>query len=105
MSKEFVSNVCLLGKADKCCRYLTCGVDGFCCEKHSPLKHVIDDRVATNQFTAKGDNCEGWIMRDEAKRREMRAKVLKPRKRLSKQEATETPIPFRDILLDMARTA
>lgn len=46
---------------------------------------------------------EGFHSSDE--RRAARAAGRKPRRRLSKKENAATPIPFRDLLLSMARTA
>jgi hypothetical protein len=46
---------------------------------------------------------EGFHSKEE--RRAARAAGQKPRKRLSKAECLATPLPFRDLLLDIARTA
>jgi hypothetical protein len=55
---NYVKKVCKLGQEADCCRYLVMG-GGFECVKLSSLKFTIDQRVANNQFIAKGDNCIG----------------------------------------------
>jgi hypothetical protein len=59
LSDEHVNNICKMGQKAECCRYLTIGANGFSCAKLTELKPTIDDRVASKQFTAKGDNCPG----------------------------------------------
>lgn len=46
---------------------------------------------------------EGFHSKEE--RRAARAAGVKPRKRLSKQECERTPVPFRDLLISIARSA
>lgn len=50
--------VCKIGQAEACCRYLVVGTKGFeCCKIIPGFKEFFDDRV---QFmTSKGDNCPG----------------------------------------------
>ncbi len=57
--RPHVHRVCRIGQAKLCCRYLTCGANGFNCEKRSSLKQIIDSRVAAGTFHACGDNCDG----------------------------------------------
>lgn len=61
---EHVKTVCKIGQGKECCRYLTMGPDGLCCEKKSSLKTILDQRVASNSMTAQGDNCEGKLNED-----------------------------------------
>jgi hypothetical protein len=68
---EYRSTVCKIGQGSECCRYLTCGAQGFNCEKHTSLAWTIDGRV--DQMTAKGDNCGGVYEPQPAFR------LLKPR--------------------------
>lgn len=56
---EWARTVCLIGKGNACCRYLTMSPGGFSCEKHSTLRETLDRRVAHRQMVARGDNCEG----------------------------------------------
>jgi len=58
--KKYVNETCRIGQLDKCCRYLTCSADGFCCEKHSSLKELLDKRANEKSMTARADNCKGW---------------------------------------------
>lgn len=55
--KETLKNVCKIGQGKDCCRYITCGPNGFECEKHTSLKKTLDNSVS--HMVAKGDNCEG----------------------------------------------
>ena len=50
---EYIDNICKIGQAAACCRYLTMGSDGWSCEKHGSLKNIIDKKVAAaDQRTA-----------------------------------------------------
>ena len=58
--KDHLHDVCKIGKGNKCCRYITAGKDGICCEKLNPeYKKMFDARVGV--MVAKGDNCEGIL--------------------------------------------
>ena len=48
--------VCKIGEGADCCKYLTAGADGFCCEKNTGLGRILDKRT---DMTAKSDNCSG----------------------------------------------
>ena len=54
-----VKNICKIGQGHDCCRYLTMGPEGFCCEKKGSLKKLLDERVELKTINARGDNCEG----------------------------------------------
>ena len=56
-TKNHVENVCKPGTKD-CCAYLVMG-DGWECAKLTPVKQVIDLRLAEGTMQATGDNCEG----------------------------------------------
>ena len=56
MKKNIYTN-CKIGAGRETCRYVTCGANGFECEKLTSLKHVLDARG--DSMTARGDNCEG----------------------------------------------
>lgn len=61
LEDEIIKETCLMGRHDKCCRYLVAGPNGFECAKLNPtLKWQIDQRA--KRFIAKGDNCEGIEM-------------------------------------------
>lgn len=52
--------VCKLGHGSETCRYIVGDERGICCAKHElQLRLLIDRRVADDDFTAQGDNCEG----------------------------------------------
>ena len=58
-----ISIHCKVGQGEACCRYIGSGITGIVCMKLVPdLKAKCDYKVATGQFTAKGDNCEGEKM-------------------------------------------
>jgi hypothetical protein len=59
VTDEQRDSVCRIGQGAACCRYLTVGVHGFECEKHSDLRSLLDARVAQGDMVAQGDNCEG----------------------------------------------
>ena len=63
LTTEHMKNVCKIGQGHDCCRYLTCSVDGFQCEKLGALKGVIDSRV--QYMSAQSDNCEGVSNHDD----------------------------------------
>jgi hypothetical protein len=55
-----LKTVCKIGQGHECCRYIVAGADGIECAKLQPVLQLqIDQRVASGQFTARGDNCEG----------------------------------------------
>jgi hypothetical protein len=61
-----VREVCERGGGEERCRYLTAvytpgGTFRNTCEKYGRLRNVIDQRVAENSMTRKGDNCEGLV--------------------------------------------
>lgn len=74
---EYIKTVCKIGQGVKCCRYLTVGKDGFRCQKHSPLKPVIDARMSS--YTSQGDNCDGFNSTID---------LLKEKVQTTKQETT-----------------
>lgn len=57
---KYLKEVCKIGQAAECCRYVTCGPNGFECGKLDPrMRFTLDYRVLMEQMTAQGDNCEG----------------------------------------------
>ena len=52
-------DICKLGQAEDCCRYLMVGGNGFECAKLTSLKADIDEKVKAGKFNAQGDNCDG----------------------------------------------
>lgn len=54
---EWAKYICRIGQGHATCRYLTMGINGWSCEKLTPLAGVLDTRV--NTMTAQADNCEG----------------------------------------------
>ena len=59
ISKKQLEEVCKKNQAENCCRYLTIDASGWVCAKLTPLKSLLDRRVAEGKMRAKGDNCEG----------------------------------------------
>jgi hypothetical protein len=60
LDMEYIKEVCKIGKGSECCRYLTCGVNGFTCSKMNPfLKERIDYNVSNGKMIATSDNCDG----------------------------------------------
>lgn len=77
ISLPYVTEVCKIGQGKACCRYLTVGAEGWDCVKLNTdpvrslldmmdgtiatmtAKQILDQRVANNEMTAQGDNCEG----------------------------------------------
>lgn len=56
--KDHLNNICKIGQYEQCCRYITAGPEGICCEKlNNKMKHILDMRV--HNMVAKGDNCQG----------------------------------------------
>ena len=58
LDKEDAVKVCRLGQGAGCCAFLTCGANGFECEKKTSLGPIIADRLAKGLFVAKGEG--GW---------------------------------------------
>ena len=56
---EYIKGICKIGQGAACCRYLTMGSGGWCCEKTTSLKQVLDARAVAGTMVALGDNCEG----------------------------------------------
>jgi len=62
LTKKHIGGVCMLGKGDSCCRYLTAGSRGFSCARvdgNTSIAHHIDDRIRNGTINAKGSNCGG----------------------------------------------
>lgn len=59
MITEYIQNICKIGQAELCCKYLIMGSKGFECAKKTSMKEVVDDNWANNEHVAQGDNCEG----------------------------------------------
>lgn len=58
---EWIKGTCKIGQGANCCRYLTMSANGWCCEKNTDLRALLDRRVAEETITARGDNCEGMM--------------------------------------------
>lgn len=56
-----VNTICKIGQGADCCRYLTMGPDGFCCEKHRVHKSTLDARARNRTMVAISDNCDGLV--------------------------------------------
>lgn len=61
---EHLKEVCKIGQGKECCRYLTCGPQGFQCAKCSSLKYQLDGRVWSSTIVAQGDNCDGKLLEE-----------------------------------------
>lgn len=57
--EDMRDNVCKMGQGHDCCRYMVVSGDGISCAKNSQFHKTIDQRVALEKMTARGDNCEG----------------------------------------------
>jgi hypothetical protein len=64
LTDDHVKTTCRPGQGAETCRFLTMSAQGWCCEKLSGLAGYLNRRVATNDITAQGDNCEGRIGAD-----------------------------------------
>ncbi len=60
-TEEEVTSLCRIGQGNDCCRYLTCGMAGFSCEKLTPMKDWLDARADSGLMTARwdGGDCAG----------------------------------------------
>lgn len=74
---DHLKNVCKIGQGNLCCRYLAGSPLGFECLKANDgqvqtlldrltgetrlrsAKEIVDERVASNDMIARGNNCEG----------------------------------------------
>lgn len=56
---DHVNKVCLIGKGERTCRYLTVSGGGWSCEKRGPMKAYLDRRAAEGKMRARADNCPG----------------------------------------------
>lgn len=65
INKDRLHRVCRIGKGADCCKYITCGPMGFCCEKKTTMKVSID-AAALRGMTAQGDNCEGLPLEESS---------------------------------------
>lgn len=54
-----LKEICKIGQRKDCCRYITCGSNGFECAKHTAMKGVLDFKADSKMLTAQSDNCEG----------------------------------------------
>jgi hypothetical protein len=59
IDKDRLKAICKVGQGKDCCRYVTCGGDGFECAKNSGISNILDERVKTGTMHAQGDNCGG----------------------------------------------
>lgn len=50
-----VPELCGAGRGDECCIFLTCGPDGFCCERFSKLRNTL---VTKRDMSAKRNPTE-----------------------------------------------
>lgn len=65
--EEHLVNVCQISEGVECCRYIVHDRTGFCCAKHDELiVQQITRRIEYNAFIARGDNCEGLKLEENA---------------------------------------
>jgi hypothetical protein len=63
LNNKHITEICKMGQGKDCCRYLTCGSEGFMCAKLNPsLAMILDKRVREETITARADNCKGEIL-------------------------------------------
>lgn len=61
ISERHVKEFCRPGQQERTCRYLSMHDGVWLCAKPTALRVVIDARVEEGDFTARGDNCVGWV--------------------------------------------
>lgn len=59
ITKAHLNSVCKLHQGEMTCRYISLGLKGFMCAKHTKMKSVLDSFVNEQKISARGDNCEG----------------------------------------------
>ena len=59
ITKAHLNSVCKIHQGEASCRYISLGLRGFVCAKHTSMKPVLDSFVSESKMCAKGDNCEG----------------------------------------------
>lgn len=65
--REYLADVCKIGQAGACCKYLIFG-GYFQCAKDDPgNKKVVDDNWARFAHTAQGNNCKGYLTEKKPK--------------------------------------
>ena len=65
MDDKKLKEICKIGQGEECCRYLVLGPQGFECGKFQGYKNLIDERVKTGSFNAKGDNASQRMVREK----------------------------------------
>jgi hypothetical protein len=58
ISDKWLKEKCKIG-TPKACRFITCGADGFSCEKNGMFADTLNARAKNKQMRARGDNCNG----------------------------------------------
>lgn len=58
-----LDHVCLIGKGEATCAYLFADAAGIQCAKGTPIADIITARREAGTLKAKGDNCDGWTVR------------------------------------------
>ncbi len=59
ITKAHLNSVCKIHQGEKTCRYISLGLKGFACAKHTRMKPILDSFVDEQKISARGDNCEG----------------------------------------------
>ena len=59
ISSDILSNVCLIYKKEKTCKYIILVGSDYFCGKHTPMREVFDKLSLENKMLSKADNCEG----------------------------------------------
>jgi hypothetical protein len=65
IEQDYLMKTCNLGKGESCCAFLASGAKGFECLKGGSLEHTIRERLAAAAMNAKGDNCDGYNLREK----------------------------------------
>jgi len=57
--KAHQNSVCKLRQGSVTCRYVCLSTKGYVCVKHTPMRETLDQLVAQDKMSAKGNNCAG----------------------------------------------
>ena len=59
ITEEHAKNVCLIGRSERTCRYITMSQAGWSCEKSTMIGKFLSQRADRMQQIPRGDNCPG----------------------------------------------
>lgn len=59
ISRDWLRDVCKIGKGASCCRYVAVGEQGFRCLKGTRLQSLLDKKAVDKEIVAQSNNCAG----------------------------------------------